>query len=411
MKRKVCIILCFSIIIMTGVFSGCRAKERELSDESIEEALGKEDVPEDENDNLVISTEESGFEVVDEADDENSAETTNALEMPLMAGTAFIVTETGYSLYHAYTNVSREEYDSEGRILRRLETSFPYYNNRRFEYQYDVCGNLVKKDSYEVDIESGNWKLSGWTEYSYKEDETGKQLSQIEREYRADGSWYEVVESVYDSGKLQKSRTTYDKQGDFVYQYRQIYDDAENLLLEAEYDSEGNVVLFEGYDSDVYQCFYQYWRYENTYDEQGNLKNQVCYGYENDEIRHSENTYDESGNLIKQIMYDSENAEMFHDEYVYDEENQLVWKSSADYEYYPYEYETAYEYDDNGNCIKETITDYVTDENNELVSNTYVSVERKYDENNRLLLLDFQDTWHEYTYTEIDSSEGKNEGF
>ena len=392
--RSVSIILCLCVIM--GMGSGCETKEGKvlvLSTTEKNTKTGK------------ASEEDSGnADIVKDSDSETAAlkdmpEVMNVLGMPLRDETALLVTVTKYRFSDDYKCiVGQYEYDSKGCILRYLGEKFSDY----IEYEYDADGSLVRKTCYDTEWRKKTWELSYWVEYSYVEDEATGQLIRTERKYDADGSLsresvYDsedkllietsYVENVlrseyeYDSSEHQSWKLIYDEQGNTVLQYREVYDDAGNPILYVEYDAEGNINVFEGYECDTYVIVYPYWRYENIYDDHGNLIKQVPYDYENNETELREYTYDEKGNLL---------SEFFKDEMVTSE--------------------TKYEYDAAGNCIKEINYEYDDSDNLTVYGiRNMREWEWQYDEKNRLTKFIYYwkdpEYWCEYTYSTVGISD------
>lgn len=395
--RIVSIILCLCMVMGILVVGGTRADYANVDD---------------------IETKE----ISDITESEDLPKIMNALNMPLMDGTVLVATvEKLYSDFHKFI-IEQYEYDSEGRMLRQFDRE----NDTLYEYEYNVNGNLFKKNCYKWGFSEENWELSYWVDYSYEENKAGILINRTERKYNADGSlsresvydsedrllkeieYSKYVNDVlfteyeYDNTENQSWRTFYDEQGNIESRYRRMYDDAGNETLYAEYDADGNINVFEGYECDTYVYYYPYWTFENIYDEQGNIIRQVQYDEENKEIGYTEYVYDEFGNLIKKARYDDENNEVEFDEYTYDAEKNLVSEFSSD------EWQIQkdeYEYNDAGNCTKLLVTQYEYDDDGNLTTYGDSSLvwERKYDEKNRVIRFqDYWDSpscWYEYTYS------------
>ena len=417
-KRIVSIVLC--LCIFSGAVTGCGMKAGEETSVSQAEGNFSETdnvYEEDSSGSGSVWNNASGKDSsspgsvngsASEASDtasEDSGEEVNALGLPLMDGTALLVTVTKYRYSDNYKRIVRQyEYDCEGRILRyiggRLIPDDLDYSN--IEFEYDVDGSLFRQTCYDMRWREKSWELSYWVEYSYEED-TDRGISRTERKHAADGSLsresfydsegnllrqitYEgnrmLSEYEYDPLEYQSWRTRYDDHGDILERCREVYDDAGNQTLYVRYDGEGNIDVFEGYECDRYVVIYPYRSYENTYNDHGNLIRQVQYGYENNVEVIREYTYDAKGNLVK---------EFFSDDMVTSE--------------------GEYEYDDAGNQIKELYTEYWYDDAGKLQTyGSSVLWEREYDqENRRIRYIDYDwnrpECWYEYTYKTIGISE------
>ena len=175
-----------------------------------------------------------------------------------------------------------------------------------------------------------------------------------------------------------------------------------NETLNVRYDAEGKLNRFEGYDCDTYVSFYPYWRSENTYDDSGNLIKTTVYGYEGDELTYVKYTYDDDGYLIKVEGLDGDPIiGEYTDEYTYNDKGYLVSRFSTDN---TGAYGTEYEYDNNGNCIKELNINYKQDEDGNISEcGSSIAQENQYDERNRLIRVyySYRDKTYDYTYETI----------
>ena len=384
-------ILCLCMLL--GMFTGCGAKEKEaevLPDAEINTALETADEVSDK------TVEEAAIEIADEETPESDSETLNAVGMPLMDNTALLA-----SIKMPSGKVSEQyEYDKEGHMLRHLDTKY----NHIYEYEYDSAGNLSRVSDWHFDDEE--WRetdrrLAEQTEYAY--DGAGRLLGWMMREYGDDGNLDRYF--VYaDSGQQSwEMRYLFDSDGNVSEQYRYEYDEMGNETLWVQYDAEGKFNLFEGYECDTYISYYPYSRYENTYDNSGNLIKITAYGYESSSgTTYKKYTYDDDGHLIKVEGVDVDPiVGEYTDEYTYNEKGYLVSTFSTDN---TGAYGDEYEYDDNGNCIKKLYRHYERDEDG-TVSKYAASVEQEnqYDERNRLIRVyyAYNDTTYDYTYETI----------
>lgn len=391
-KKKLRIILV--VCLMSGMILGCGA---EVSDTAVTGAAVESSETEE---SLTESTDPADLE---DDDDEEIEEPVNALGLPMREGTALVVTVTEYHYWSdkLQHEIAQEyEFDSAGHRLRYINYSFVF--GKRIEYEYDDGGNLIKEIQYGLEKEGG--ELRQWIDYQYLKDDSENQTGWIECKYNAEGlmlseTEYDsderlIKETVYteggrrfdEDGNVQEfrygifskyeydimsnrsRRTYYDPDGSVSGWREEEYDDFGNLILSAEYDAEGNIDIFEGYECDTYMVIYPYYIYKNEYDDSGNLVRQVQYDHEGNEMEVTEKTYDSADHLIR-AYYTSE-------------------------AYIPGLYE--YEYDNAGNLIKEI--------------DEYIKVEREYDEKNRPIKYTKYsfgelDRWYEYEYKLIDIAE------
>lgn len=209
--------------------------------------------------------------------------------------------------------VKEIEYTSYGDVLGEIEYTYDDYGNMLtysykdsilyWEYVYDNEGNIVKKKRYS----NADNSYVYYDEYTYDND--GNVL--------VDKQWMDS--EVY----LGCTAYNYDEQG--------------NLLHQTEYDSEGRVKKEDIYSFDdkgnvltketntfntEFEVPLRSWITQYSYDDQGNLIEEIGSGYEEYRCEYS---YDKSGKLIKKVYsdllfpYNSYNCE-----YSYDQDGYLV---------------------------------------------------------------------------------------
>lgn len=390
--KKLRIIL--AICLLSGMILGCGAEVSDLADVDVtaESSEAGEELAES---NTTADSENND-------DEEAEKDTVNALGLPMRDGTALVVTvtECDYLSGKIWKKIAQEyEFDNAGRRLRYINYSLSDVLGKRVEYEYDKEGNLIKEIQYSLEKEGG--ELRQWTDYQYLKDDSENLVGWTECEYNAEGlmlseSEYDsdgrlIKETVYteggrrfdEDGNVQefgygiaskyeydimgnRSRRTYYDTDQNVSGWREEeYDDFENLILSAEYDAEGNIDVFEGYECDTYMVIYPYYIYKNEYDDSGNLVRQVQYDHEGNEMEVTEKTYDNAGNLIRSYYSDG---------------------------YYEADV-IEYEYDGAGNQIK-------------VISDQYIRETREYDERNRQIKYTKYssgevDRWYEYEYKVI----------
>ena len=304
-------------------------------------------------------------------------------------------------------------------MLRYLDRR--YVRDEDIEYEYDADGNLILETCYELYMDENDSEIMYWIEYIYGTNEAGEVI-RAEWEYYRDGSlhsqtvyddegerlkeisyWQDgQISSVYeyDPSKRQLWLTDYDKEGNTERKYRTDYDDRGNEILRVEYDGEGKISPVRDCACDPEE-YIPYWRFENSYDESGNLVRQIVYDIDDIQTGHMENTYDD-GRLIRAEEYDAENNLLYYSEYVYDEKGDTVSYFSVN-EYGTEKVERVYEYDSYGHCVKYSAVNYWGDDEGNLTKGyPYVIWERKYDADNRLIQYIDQDRdKYYYTYMAI----------
>ncbi len=414
MKAKILRIL-FCIAILIGTLLGNDIKEKNvLFSPTMQETDGTENVSE------AVTAEHSATEnaaAIDVSAEKGVAQTIteNASGLPLKEDTVLLVTvkRTADWILEEY------EYDAEGRMLRYLDRR--YVRDEDIEYEYDEDGNLILETCYELYMDENDSEIMYWIEYIYGTNEAGEVI-RAEWEYYRDGSlhsqtvyddegerlkeisyWQDgQISSVYeyDPSKRQLWLTDYDKEGNTERKYRTDYDDRGNEILRVEYDGEGKISPVRDCACDPEE-YIPYWRFENSYDESGNLVRQIVYDIDDIQTGHMENTYDD-GRLIRAEEYDAENNLLYYSEYVYDEKGDAVSYFSVN-EYGTEKVERAYEYDSYGHCVKYSAVNYWGDDEGNLTKGyPYVIWERKYDADNRLIRYIDQDRdKYYYTYTAI----------
>ena len=388
-------VLCLCMVL--GMFTGCGTKEKEaevLPDAEINTALETTDEASDETEDK--TSDEAAIEIVDEETSESDSVTLNAAGMPLMDNTALLAsvkTPGGW--------VSKQyEYDKDGHTLRYLDVGRMW----EYVYEYDSAGNLSRVSDWYYDDEwrETDRRLAEQTEFAY--DSAGRLLGWMAREYGDDGNLDRYV--VYTDFGQQSWEMWYffDSDGNADEQIRHEYDEMGNETLWVQYDAEGKLNLFEGYECDTYISYYPYTRFENTYDDSGNLIKITAYGYESSSgTTYVKFSYDDAGHLIKEEGVDGDPiiGEYTH-EYTYNEKGYLVSSfTMTNTEVGGHEYE----YDNNGNCIKELNRHLERDEAGNVSEYAASSVlqENQYDERNRLVRVyySYNDTTYDYTYETI----------
>ncbi len=233
---------------------------------------------------------------------------------------------------------------------------------RSLQYEYNADGML--KSTY--DIYSDGYR----TDIEYEYDEDGRNVGT--RHWEGVGDERHLVgetTTTYEGAKYQYS-VWYDDDGAVSYMAHIVYNEQDNLLnavntnadgalqssTEWIYDEAGRQVAYRQYDGDGMLTY----SYDNTYDECGN-KVSVSGGWigEND-TRTTEYEYDEQGNLVRQIVKIMPSGEVTdYTEYTYDEDGrktaQIYYIGSLEDGDWADEY--RYVYDGEGNLVKQESVD------------------------------------------------------
>lgn len=196
-------------------------------------------------------------------------------------------------------------------------TGYSYYDDMRNISEilsWDREGNLQSKSVYSYD-ENGD--SLGYTNYYWSD---------------VDGS---MTEYSYDSNYLRQSRKTYDEAGNLLTRSEPEYDEDGNMLREITYSADGTVTEQTDYtyDSDGNMLEYRTTFFEEdggkqviiidgnydirssiTYDANGTVTSVYTYAYE----------YDANGNVIKQSAYQEDGKLLYWNEYTYNENGELV---------------------------------------------------------------------------------------
>ncbi len=260
-------------------------------------------------------------------------------------------------------------------------------NSRTWEYNEDgtlantswlnANGEVTSSRSYAYN-DDGTLKLTGDIfadgsrndkEYGY--DEAGRNVS-VRNWEGADEDRHlsgEII-TVYEDGAKYQDSVWYDDDGAVSYTAHIVYDGQDNLLyavnknadgtlkgrVEWTYDEAGQNVAYRQYDGDGAVIY----SYDTAYDEFGN-KVRVSGG------RHNENDmseilyeYDEQGNMLRQIVKHPNTDEILdYTDYTYDEAGrktgQIYYIGGPDAGAWADEY--RYVYDENGNLQKRELVD------------------------------------------------------
>ncbi len=198
------------------------------------------------------------------------------------------------------------------------------FSNYLCEYDYDIFGNLVSSTSY-----SSVTALTITSEY--------------------DGNENEIKRTTLDrnSGKITLCEYEYDSNGNHI-RTTQTTDELTIVIQEAAYDNNGNQLEEKTYNYDGSFCTW----HEFGYDSIGNETTHICYNSDGSIQFRREREYDNNGNVVKEISYNNNGGIDFENEYQYNDDGYLVLFSQNSGSGFVVGAE--YEYDEDGNKIKET---------------------------------------------------------
>ncbi len=234
-----------------------------------------------------------------------------------------------------------------------VKTYYTWRNEKGTEY--DADGNVESTSTYTYDSEGNR------TSYAYKSDtyETTTLYDSLGREteetsissYSETPSYIRTV-YTYDGDSMGESKSIRyrkDDTTDWTVDEIMVYTRNEKgdiLTAKRYYDAEDDAHLYNGY--------------EYKYNERNQRTEYITYNYDNGVAEVSYKTYyeyDGNGNLTRETQYVGETQEKYTEGiYTYDENNneiEYVYNSYYDGEI-SYGYKTTYEYDANGNCVKQT---------------------------------------------------------
>lgn len=168
----------------------------------------------------------------------------------------------------------RYEYDEQGNIVRQIR----YHDGEiedEYHWEYDVMGNMTRRISY---------NKSGYVSSDYRFDPNA-QGNSIRGVWQDELRIHELCWEYDDKGNMTRSISFTNSVVTSEYHY--------------EYDAQGNVTREVHYDHKNGLSNHDY-RYQNSYDEKGNLI-QTITRYDTDSTK-TTYEYDEKGNIAKEII-------------------------------------------------------------------------------------------------------------
>lgn len=209
--------------------------------------------------------------------------------------------EWNYST-NAWTKRKKEfEYDANGNLTQIASyltwLDFDWTGETKYEYSYNIHGQLTRDIYYQWDFESNDWMAQYKREFSY--DDNGNNTLTL---------WYHWTDNAWVDEF--KDEFKYDAVGNLILEIEYIWENntwIEDYKTERDYDANGNNTL----------TTYYYWngnswkfdeKIERTFDAYGNITTYIDYYWGNntwiEEYKFKyENTYDDSGNLIGKAQY------------------------------------------------------------------------------------------------------------
>ncbi|MGM9815743.1 MAG: hypothetical protein ACI304_01635 [Lepagella sp.] len=237
-------------------------------------------------------------------------------------------TKSGGALYQHTENTFNEQHLLETSIIKNWdpvwEESLP---KSRYDYEYDAEGRITKSIAYNNAAEDPVndepvWSIYNYYTYTY--DETGKLILK-ENTRNSNGEFFvtEHREYVYDEeGRLatETVSSAWSPTAELAVNSQIFY---------TEYDEYGRNTKYEQnglYNGEVYSTTY----YENIYDENGNLTNNVSYKKNENEELVKQNevilVYTEDNQVMVEFYYKADNytgqwGPFYRWDYTYDETN------------------------------------------------------------------------------------------
>ena len=294
------------------------------------------------------------------------------------------------------------EYDDQGNVTKIHRFTYEgdkYVEERVEEYEYDDMGRIVKYRGGEVQVENGdiNWD----TQYQAVYDGKGNiRKDRYENDKHSERAVYE-----YDRHGVLRKIKIFEKYEDDKKEYLSTYE---------KYDSRGNIVKEESYSHGKLS-----WVRKYKYDKQGNIIKEVCYSHgilDNTIECTIEYKYDDLGNLtFKRLDGGYGTGKEDAMEYEYDEQGNEIRETriingdarpviereydnrgnitkSVEYAWKGIEHGSDSEYDDRGNRTKYVIygengtIKSVTESEYDDCGNKVKTVELEYDENGTIVL-------------------------
>lgn len=272
------------------------------------------------------------------------------------------------------------EYDSSGTLVKRTETVTDRLNGEYVsglaEWEYDENGNLAKENVIGYYV---GGKVRDKDTVVYTHDENGNLIQKKEKVYK-NGELFERHEWDYTAeGALMQHivQRTFDRNGLARDQLTETYNERRQVVLSksASFDYDGKVESLYKYEyntddiltKETYQSFYKEQLHKEItkeYYESGTLKSRVQVRYEDDKATETNaEYYDEDGNLSKTVAATHNDTGRISSqetvEYRNDGKKLRVARSFFSGKMYD-RYVLEYEYDADGNKIKETDTEYDT---------------------------------------------------
>jgi len=272
------------------------------------------------------------------------------------------------------------EYDSSGNLVKRTETISDKlhgeYVSGLAEWEYDENGNLAKETVIGYYV---GGKVRGKDTVVYTHDENGNLIQKTGEVYK-NGELFERYEWNYTAeGALMQHivKRTFDRNGLARDQLTETYNERRKVILSesASFDSDGKVESLYKYEyntdgiltKETYQSFYKEQLHKEItkeYYESGMPKSRVQVRYEDDKATKTDaKYYDEDGNLSKTVAATHNDTGRISSqetvEYRNDGKKLRVVRSFFSGKMYD-RYVLEYEYDADGNKIKETDTEYDT---------------------------------------------------
>ena len=268
-----------------------------------------------------------------------------------------------------------EEYDTEGKLLKKIDGAPGTPGGYTYEYTYDENGNCTKK----VYIENGFPPESTYYTFDEKGNMVKKDESRPLSELHYSYDYNDAGQMIKEQDTASNGGSTtfeYDSRGLMIRKSKYLHDANEPYeIREYDYDATGNKIKETSSNNGTPFEYYTW-----TYDANGNMTSEllgIYYDGENLEYKLASRwLYDEHGNLIGESD-DPYNEEVTpHTRYTYNDAGQTLEKYNIQSDG-SLVLALTYQYDENG--LLATTTQHQKD------GSTVIAEEYTYDENGNML--------------------------
>jgi len=173
-------------------------------------------------------------------------------------------------------------YDDKGNVILDMiywDLDDHIKQGKKYEYIYDVNGNMTFDIRFNWDITTSQWVNFGRTIYTY--DANGNMTIKIYY------SWYQLYDwdiTPHVWMLLYKGEFQYDINGNMTLGFDSYWNDSTkqwyiDQKYEYTYDANGNMTSLNTYTVGTTSQYENYFKYENTYNVNGNITSQIYYNW------------------------------------------------------------------------------------------------------------------------------------